>query len=121
MKTIIAGSRKFINYSFVWAAIYACPWHDEITEVVSGNAKGVDRMGESYAKQHGWPIKKFPAQWGEFGKQAGPIRNQEMAKYADALVLIWDGKSKGSKNMLNQAKSNGLRIFTVTTEEIENE
>lgn len=46
-----------------------------------------------------FPIKKFYPDWGKHGKAAGPIRNKQMAEYADALLLIWDGESKGSKNM----------------------
>lgn len=122
MKTIVAGSRTITNYDFVWSSIAACPWHNDITEIVSGAAQGVDKMGESYARAHpNIKIKRFPAQWDAFGKRAGVMRNKDMAEYSDGLILIWDGQSKGSKNMLSEAKKRGLRIFNVTIQEIEEE
>ncbi len=73
-----------------------------ISEVVSGGAIGVDLSGENFANIFGFKLKKFPADWETHGKAAGPIRNKQMAEYADALLLIWDGKSKGSTNMKTQ-------------------
>ena len=58
----------------------------------------------------GYEIRTFPANWAEFGKGAGLIRNKKMAKYADALIAFWDGKSKGTKNMIQQAEEFGLKI-----------
>ena len=83
------------NYSFT------------ITEVISGGAKGADKMGEEWAKQHNIPIKKFPADWKKYGKAAGPIRNTQMAKYGEALIAIWDGKSVGTEDILKKVKKLG--------------
>lgn len=116
MKTIIAGSRTIQHLDFVWNVISMCPWIDDITEVVSGTCRGVDRMGEVYAKTRKWPIKRFPANWKAYGKKAGPMRNEKMARYADALIVVWDGESKGTKNMIKEAKKYGLRIFRITIE-----
>lgn len=118
MKTIIAGSRTINNYEIVEGVIIICPW--EITEVVCGCAAGVDTTGEFIAKDRGWPIVKFPAEWEIFGKRAGVMmRNKDMVDYADALILIWDGKNKGSKNMLQTAKKTGLRILEIIIKEYE--
>jgi len=98
MKLIIAGTRSFSSLSYtVQAAIdhYALT---DIDEVVSGGAKGIDLLGETWADENNVPIKRFPADWSK-GKMAGPMRNKEMAAYGDALLLIWDGESKGSKNI----------------------
>jgi hypothetical protein len=66
---------------------------------VSGGAEGVDTIAIEWAKANHLPVNVFPADWSKHGKSAGPIRNAEMAKYADALICIrWD-YSKGSKNM----------------------
>lgn len=101
MKLIIAGSRT-INLSIGDFDEYFYQFNlsvdPEDTEVVSGGAKGVDLSGEYYAKECSLPIKRFPY-LSEHGKAGGPIRNKQMAEYADALLLIWDGKSKGSANM----------------------
>jgi len=113
LKTIIAGSRGIESYETVKHAIFNASMCGvpEITEVVSGTARGVDLLGEKYARDNGIPIKKFPAQWSKFGKSAGYKRNEEMAEYADALISVWDGKSKGSKHMINIAKEHGLEIY----------
>lgn len=110
MKTIIAGSRTITDYLTVVAAITASGFH--ITEVVSGKEpKGVDALGERWAMLEGIPIKAFPADWDTYGRPAGQIRNRQMARYADALILVWDGQSKGSTGMLRYAKEMGLEIF----------
>lgn len=90
-------------------AIFASEF--EITEVVCGGARGVDALGRSYAYSMKIPVKLFPANWEEHGKSAGPIRNTLMADYADALIAIWDGKSRGTGDMINKAKSKGLKVY----------
>jgi len=97
MKTIIAGSRSITNNNTLLGALELVPW--SITEVVCGNARGVDTLGRNWAYDNKIPIKYFPAMWNKYGKAAGPIRNKQMAEYADSLLLVWDGVSRGSKNM----------------------
>lgn len=117
MKTIIAGSRRIASPAarrFLDASIRALPW--TITEVVSGRARGVDTMGESWAQAHDIPIKQFAPRWYPDGPHggvdlgAGLRRNEEMATYADALLAIWDGYSKGTKHMIRTAERHGLRV-----------
>lgn len=112
MKVIIAGSRDFDRLLLVtWAAVAS---GFDITEVVSGGAQGIDTMGEWWAKRHSIPIKPFyvsTKDWDRYGNQAGHLRNQKMAEYADALILIWDGGSPGSANMKQQARRMGLPIY----------
>ena len=112
MKVIIAGCRTISDYSQVFNAMQLSRFVP--TEIISGKANGVDRLGEIWAKGNKIPVMYFPADWSAHGKAAGPIRNKEMAKYADALVLIWDGKSKGSLSMLNLAVEHGLQVFVYT-------
>ncbi len=113
MKVIIAGGRDIFFYDALEKAIETCPFKDEITEVVYGGATGVDRMGKCWANEHSIPVKTFNADWASYGKAAGPIRNGQMAEYADALILIWDGKSSGSGDMLRRAKAKNLKIHEV--------
>jgi hypothetical protein len=68
-------------------------------------------LGEKYAFSHDLPIQYFLPDWKQYGKAAGPIRNSEMAKEAEALILCWDGVSKGSMDMLNKANAKGLRVY----------
>lgn len=117
MRTIIAGSRGIYDYALL-CTILEEDVHWPITEVVCGGARGVDTMGRSWAIEHGVPVKEFPADWKLYGKRAGYIRNKEMAKYAEALVALWDGKSKGTKHMIDTANQLGLRsvVWTPDTE-----
>ena len=111
MRVIVAGSRSIRDYSLVWRALYDSGFEGEITEIVSGTAQGVDRVGESWAQRHQIPVHRFPADWSRFGRRAGFLRNRQMAEYADALVLVWDGQSRGSALMLRLAREHGLRCF----------
>lgn len=115
MKVIIAGSREIDEAKVERLLPYIVTAFRDfgdiyITEVVSGAARGVDLIGERYAKQHNIPIKRFLPDWERFGKAAGPRRNAEMAKYADALIAIWDGKSRGTQSMIDLAKKHGLKL-----------
>lgn len=88
-------------------------------------AKGIDLAGKEWANEdwkQDYPtcddqgpifVKEFPADWDKFGKGAGPIRNKQMADYADALLLIWDGESRGSANMKSQMEKLGKPIYEV--------
>ncbi len=109
MKTIIAGGRGIISYELVRHAINASGF--TITEVVSGCASGVDSLGEKWASRHDVPIRKFPADWNTHGKEAGPIRNQQMADYAEALIAIPGPESRGTWDMVRRAKARGLRVY----------
>lgn len=97
MKVIVAGSRGAFDRSFVWYVLQHSPF--PIAEIVCGGARGVDTLGKSYGDNNNIPVKTFLAKWNDYGKKAGFIRNKEMAEYADALILIWDGSSPGSALM----------------------
>ncbi len=73
-------------------------------------ARGADRLGERYAKERGYPVRLFPADWEKFGKSAGYRRNAEMAKYADGLIAFWDGRSAGTGHMIYLAKKNAIKV-----------
>lgn len=107
MKVIIAGSRTIEDYDVVKEAVKESGF--EITEVVSGVCKGVDFLGERYAKENHIPIKRFYAVWSK-GKMAGPLRNSQMVEYADALIAVWDGESRGTKDVTEKAKHKGLKV-----------
>jgi hypothetical protein len=114
MKTIIAGSRSVIELEVVERVMARAATHSIVpTEVVLGTARGVDTLGKRWAEAHGLPVKRFAADWDRFGKSAGYRRNEQMATYADACVVIWDGSSRGSKHMAKLAKERGLKVFLV--------
>lgn len=110
MKIIIAGGRDFKDYEKLKGVCDdILPQFDNVS-LVSGTAKGADRLGERYAKENGYEVKKFPADWGKYGKRAGYLRNLEMAKYADGLIAFHDHNSKGTKNMISEAGKQELMI-----------
>jgi hypothetical protein len=114
MKTIIAGSREITDYQQVLDAVSQCDW--QITTVICGMARGVDTLGEQYAKENSIPVEYFPADWKTHGKSAGYLRNVEMAKNAEALIAIWDGKSRGTMHMINIARDHNLRVFVYNSQ-----
>lgn len=125
MKTIIAGSRFGVTLEDVQQAIKLSGF--TITEVVSGCAKGADMFGEQWADAHRIPVETFPALWQDlsakpcavrsrpdgtrYNSLAGHNRNEEMAKYADALIAVWNGKSTGTMDMVRRAQAHGLKVF----------
>lgn len=108
---IIAGTRTFQDFERLVAHC------DQLikgpVEIVSGGARGVDQLGERYARLRGYPLKRFPADWQQYDKAAGPIRNRQMAAYADRAIVFWDGKSKGSKDLIRACRQVNKRIKVV--------
>ena len=111
MKVIIAGSREGFVARNVFEAIEESPFNGKITEVVSGGARGVDKDGEYYAYCNQIPITLFLADWDKHGKKAGILRNTQMGDYAEALVAVWDGQSKGTKHMINYMQSLNKPVY----------
>lgn len=101
MKLVIAGGRDITDMNLLVEALNAFGKLGDIKQVVSGMAPGVDTLGHQWATKCGIPVKEFPADWDRLGRAAGPIRNKEMAIYSDMLLAIWDGKSRGTKNMID--------------------
>lgn len=114
MRVIVAGGRDFKDYDLLASEldhfsnfITSCPI------IVSGCAAGADKLAEKYADEERLSIRKFPAEWDKYGKSAGYRLNVEMADYAEALVAFWDGKSKGTKHMIDTAINKGLIVKVV--------
>lgn len=121
MKLIIAGTRRFptgvVSVDDIDEMIRNAVYHASTetgrtpTEIVSGDSGIVDCRGNYWAHVNAVPLKKFPADWDKLGKAAGPIRNLEMARYADVLVAVWDGSSRGTRNMIATMKKLGKPVF----------
>lgn len=112
MKVIVAGSRGFKDYELLKKVCdkMLSKTNKSDIEIVSGTAFGADTLGEKYAFERGYKLRRFHANWGKYNKGAGYIRNKEMAEYADALIIFWDNVSKGSKHMIDLARKRGLKI-----------
>jgi hypothetical protein len=118
MLTIIAGSRDIQGSEaerLIKAAIEACGFKGEITGILHGNCRGIDKTAGSLLADS-WPIYSLSADWDKHGKSAGPIRNYKMAKMAQALIAIWDGKSRGTANMIQMAEKEGLKVYVYRTD-----
>lgn len=114
-KVIIAGSRNFNDYKLLESEMikFLRLVKPHEVEIVSGTARGADQLGERFASEKGCNLKKFPADWDTYGKSAGYRRNADMAKYADACVVFWDGVSKGTKHMIDLAEKADLSLKIV--------
>lgn len=112
-KVIIAGSRTFRNHRIVRQYCDKYLQNKTDIEIVSGGADGVDKLGEKYAREHNYKLTIMNADWKQHDKSAGPIRNRQMAEYADAAIVYWDMSSKGTKNMIDIAREKGLLVRVV--------
>lgn len=112
-KVIIAGSRDFNDYELlrqVMNSLGFCDLGAYQCEVISGTARGADRLGEQWAREYGFSVIRMPADWESHGKAAGYIRNEEMAKIGTHLVAFWDGQSRGTRNMIHIAQREELKV-----------
>ncbi len=106
-RVIVAGCRDYTNYEEAEKFIDYCISNIRINNriiIISGGAKGADMLGERYARENGFSVEKYIPDWEKYGKSAGPRRNRQMAKICDFVICFWDGKSLGTKSMIDLAK-----------------
>jgi len=136
LRIIIAGGRDFNDYELLRKSVLnilaklsskqvngvtKVTLPKKSVEIVSGAAKGADTLGEQFANEFGLAIKRFPANWNKHGNAAGPIRNKQMAEYAvckdnpgtGMLIAFWDGRSRGTKSMIELAERYGLIVHVI--------
>lgn len=103
MKLIIAGSRGFRDYDRLEKEtlqfLKKHKHRGEEVEIISGRARGADRLGERFANRFGLRIIQMPADWTKHGRAAGMIRNRAMADAATHALLFWNGVSPGTQGM----------------------
>jgi len=119
MRLIIAGTRTIVDYKMLKAALKQSPFDErKITAIISGGAKGVDALAIKYARKKDIPLQVCKADWNQFGNAAGPIRNSQMSDIGNALLAVWDGRSKGTSNMITTAQRKGLCVFVYEIKEM---
>lgn len=111
LKTIIAGSRSVKDYATIERGMLSCPFRHDISVVLCGMCEGPDLLGKQWADIHRIPVKKYEPDWTQ-GAYMGMIRNHAMGDAADALVAFWDGKSKGTLDMIEYMR-NMMKIVHV--------
>jgi hypothetical protein len=128
LRVIIAGGRDFNDYNLLERNVNdILKIYDNKIRIISGTAKGADQLGEKFAKDNHYELSRFPANWDLYGKSAGYRRNAEMAKFAvengniGILIAFWNGKSRGTKHMIDLAKRYNLKIIYIIEYESDGE
>ena len=112
-RVAVAGCRHYENYEEAKKYIDFC-----IGEIrkqyplifVSGGCRGADALGEKYAAENGFKTEIYPAAWEKYGRAAGPKRNKKIAEISDYIICFWDGKSKGTKSLIQFAEKAGKPV-----------
>ena len=107
-RLVVAGSRDFDDYTLLSAELDKLLAGKTNITIVSGTARGADRLGERYAAEHNLRIERFPAEWEKYHKGAGPIRNMKMVQSADVVIVFWDNESSGTKNIIECARKEDI-------------
>jgi len=103
-RLVVAGSREFDDYKKLSAELDELLADKKNVTILSGTARGADKLGERYAEDHGYKVERYPAEWDKYHQGAGPIRNLKMVQAADAVIAFWDNESSGTMNMIECAK-----------------
>lgn len=106
-RIVVAGCREYKNYEEAKEYIDFCISkirEDEDLIFLSGGCRGADLLGERYARENGFELEIYPANWEKYGRAAGPKRNREMVSAADYIICFWDGKSRGTKTLVEFAR-----------------
>lgn len=112
-RVVIAGCRNYSDYDEAKQYIEFCLTdlkNNYDIVIVSGGYKGADQLGERYAKENNLKIELHKARWDLYGKFAGPKRNREMAEVSDYIICFWNGRSKGTKSMIDISKKLGKTL-----------
>lgn len=111
-KLIVAGSRTFSDYDRMAADLDRLLINKKPYVIICTGAcpRGADALAARYARERGLELREFPANWDRWRKNAGPIRNRQLADYGDALVAYWDGRSRGTASMIHEATIASLRV-----------
>jgi len=107
MKLAVVGSRDFDDYAYLTEMLKFHP----CTEIISGGARGADKLAKQYAAENGIKYKEFPADWNAHPKAAGFIRNTKIANACDELVAFWDNISPGTKHTLMLVEKAGKPFY----------
>ena len=116
MKVLVTGDRNWYDYNLIRDALSALVL-EGYTELIEGEARGVDRLAARAGEAIGMNVIRVPAEWHLYGRSAGPIRNQEMLKKQPDLVMAFHDdlpNSKGTKHMVGIARKAGVPVRHVT-------
>lgn len=115
-RVIVAGSRTFLDYDLMCRELDNLFWispefENRDVKIVSGMADGADTLAIRYADEHQLTKILFPANWKSYKRIAGFLRNEDMLTIATHLVVFWDGKSSGTRHMIEIARAKGIPVW----------
>lgn len=111
MRLAVVGSRSFRDYTDLEKTLSFIHKKVPITRIISGGAKGADSLAEQWARENSVDTQVFIPDWETYGKRAGFLRNKQIVDYSEAVVVFWDGKSKGSQHSMKLAKEQGKSVL----------
>lgn len=118
-RIIVCGSSNFDDYSLLELSLNKIfkEYSNDTIEIITGHAKGADSLGEKYAQEKNLKCTIFKADWKQYGRAAGPIRNSQMLEYVKKenplVVAFWDGESHGTKDTITKAKKLNIRCEVI--------
>ena len=121
IKLIFCGSREWKDFDFIYSVMSTLKQELGAFIVIEGNASGADILSRAAAKKLQLEFHTHPALWAKFGRAAGPIRNTEMLTEQPHGIVAFHNdlsKSKGTKNMVEQALRTGLPVWTSQQHEL---
>ena len=110
MRLAVVGSRYFSDYQWLRYCLLSYFRLEDIEAIISGGTHGADALAERFAREYGIPLRVFPADWARHGRRAGPLRNTEIVRNADAVAAFWDGSSSGTRDTVTKARTAGLYV-----------
>ena len=113
VKIGVVGSRSFTDYAKLEKTLDALDLSCADVVVSGGCPQGADALAERYARSRALDLKVFPALWHKYGRSAGIVRNRELVKYCDFVVLFWDGISRGTGSTLRICLELSVRFLVI--------
>jgi len=110
MRVLVCGGRDYADEELFEEVME----NFEVTEIIQGGARGADRLAKQWAGDKRIPEREFPADWGQYGKSAGHIRNHLMLIQGQPDMVIAFPGGKGTANMIKQAKEAGVEVYEVS-------
>lgn len=110
-RCIIAGSRTFEDYQILKHQCKKLLEKLKHVQIICGGAKGTDALAIQFAKEYQYELVVVPPDWKTFQNAAGFVRNAAMVEYSDMLIAFWDGRSSGTKHIIDLAQLRGLEVY----------
>jgi hypothetical protein len=120
MKLAIVGTREFEDNEKIFQSVQVAAAGCNITEIVSGGAKGVDRAAVYVAAKLRVPVKEFLPDYAKYGRGAPLKRNTQIVDYADKVIAYPSKTSKGTLDSIKKAKEKGKLLKIIYVESMLN-